>query len=38
MPARLNVKRTPAGDVSFFDIEAGLKRSFPTFAKLLNHR
>jgi hypothetical protein len=37
-PARLNRKRATVSDVSFFDIEAGLKRSFPTFAKLLSHK
>jgi hypothetical protein len=34
------VNRQPASnsDVSFFDIQGGLKRSFPTFAKILTHR
>ena len=36
--ARLEEKRTTAGDVSFFDIEAGLKRSFPTFSKILSRK
>ena len=33
--ARLDREPATSGDVSFFDIEAGLKRSFPTFAKIL---
>jgi len=36
--ARLKGERVPAGDVSFFDIGEGLKRSFPTFAKILSHK
>ena len=31
-------QRQVAEDVSFFDIEGGLKRSFPTFAKILSRR
>ena len=36
--AGLDRERVPAGDVSFFDVQAGLKRSFPTFAKILSRR
>jgi len=34
----LNPKRVTADDVSFFDVQAGLKRSFPTFAKVFSHK
>jgi len=27
----------PPGDLDFFDIQGGLKRSFPTFSKMLTH-
>jgi hypothetical protein len=30
-------KPVAAADVSFFDIQGGLKKSFPTFARLLTH-
>ena len=36
--ARVNRERVTASDVSFFDVQAGLKRSFPTFSKLLGNR
>ena len=37
--ARVNRQlAAPVGDVSFFDIQGGLKRSFPTFTKILVHR
>jgi len=36
--APLNTKRVTAEDVSFFDVQAGLKRSFPTFAKVFSHK
>jgi len=31
-------QKQPAEEVSFFDIEGGLKRSFPTFTKILSRR
>jgi hypothetical protein len=37
MKARLGGTRKPVPDVSFFDVQAGLKRSFPTFTKILTH-
>jgi phosphatidylserine/phosphatidylglycerophosphate/cardiolipin synthase-like enzyme len=36
--AAVNTKRVTVNDVPFFDVQAGLRRSFPTFAKLLTHR
>jgi len=38
VPAIQNIKRATADDVSFFDVQAGLKRSFPTFAKVFSHK
>jgi hypothetical protein len=36
MIARLQARQKSGADVSFFDIDAGLKRAFPTFAKVLS--
>jgi hypothetical protein len=37
MMLRLGAQRKPAENVSFFDVQAGLRRSFPTFTKMLAH-
>jgi hypothetical protein len=36
--APINTKRVTVNDVSFFDVQAGLKRSFPTFVKVFSHK
>jgi phosphatidylserine/phosphatidylglycerophosphate/cardiolipin synthase-like enzyme len=38
MYAAYKKKRASENDISFFDIEGGLKRSFPTFTKILTRK
>lgn len=35
--AKATRQPVPAGDISFFDIQGGIKKSFPTFSKILTH-
>jgi phosphatidylserine/phosphatidylglycerophosphate/cardiolipin synthase-like enzyme len=35
---KVRENQAAANEISFFDIEGGLKRSFPTFAKILSHK